>query len=204
MDCFHFLITILKWFTLPEKGEFSETANVPYDFTVLLCKSDGNIRYFELVDEATQMYYLSDFKTSDPQRGLAFMPKRALNVTDCEVARAYKVHPDRIEPISFKVPRKVCLPIIIDIPSIFPFTRIQSDQFQADIYPDTVGDKPSLKADEWFGGKNAAPKLISLEKGFQAGERKDFVTTAVVTNEERDPIKNPQSEKEVCDFLDGY
>jgi coronin-1B/1C/6 len=143
-------------------------------------KGDGNIRYWEVVDEAQYVYPLSEFKTPDPQRGLAFMPKRALNVTDCEIARVYKVHPDRIEPISFTVPRK-------------------SDQFQSDIYPDTVGDKPSLTSEQWFSGKNADPKLISLEKGFQASERKEFVTEAVVTNEVRDPLKNPQSEKEYQD-----
>lgn len=41
--------------------------------------------------------------------------------------------------------------------------------------------------------------MISLDKGFQATERKEFVTDAVVANpEDRDPLKNPQSEKEVC------
>lgn len=35
------------------------------------------------------------------------MPKRALNVNECEIARAYKVKTNIIEPISFTVPRKV-------------------------------------------------------------------------------------------------
>lgn len=39
--------------------------------------------------------------------GMAFMPKRALNVSECEVARAYKVGTTLVEPISFTVPRKV-------------------------------------------------------------------------------------------------
>lgn len=38
---------------------------------------------------------------------MAFMPKRALNVNECEIARAYKVKTNIIEPISFTVPRKV-------------------------------------------------------------------------------------------------
>lgn len=41
------------------------------------------------------------------QLGVAFMPKRALNVNECEIARAYKLTTNMIEPISFKVPRKV-------------------------------------------------------------------------------------------------
>lgn len=70
-------------------------------------KGDGNIRYLEYIDEAPFVYPLSEYKSADPQRGLAFLPKRALAVAECEIGRAYKVHPDRIEPISFRVPRKV-------------------------------------------------------------------------------------------------
>lgn len=106
-------------------------------------KGDGNIRYYEFADEAPYVFYLTQYQSNDPQRGLAFMPKRSLNVGECEVARAYKVTPDRVEPISLKVPRK-------------------SDQFQADIFPDTVSDKPALTAQQWFTGENAKPLLMSL------------------------------------------
>lgn len=67
--------------------------------------SDGNIRYFEF--ENDDLHVLSEFKSSEPQRGMAFLPKRAVNVSDCEIARAYKVGTSLIEPISFTVPRKV-------------------------------------------------------------------------------------------------
>lgn len=43
---------------------------------------------------------------------------------------------------------------------------MQSDLFQEDLYPDTVGPEPSLEADEWFQGKNGEPVLISLKDGF--------------------------------------
>jgi hypothetical protein len=67
----------------------------------------GNIRYYEFVDDDTSLYYLSDYKSSDPQRGIAWLPKRAVNVADVEIARAFKVHVTHVEPISFRVPRKV-------------------------------------------------------------------------------------------------
>lgn len=38
---------------------------------------------------------------------MAFLPRRALNVGECEIARAYKVAGTNIEPIAFVVPRKV-------------------------------------------------------------------------------------------------
>lgn len=75
-------------------------------------KGDGNIRYFEVVQDDPYMFTLSDYKSSEPQRGLVFLPKRALNVRENEIARAYKVTPSSVEPISFTVPRKVTLRII--------------------------------------------------------------------------------------------
>jgi hypothetical protein len=79
------------------------------------------------------------------------------------------------------------------------FGNDQSDQFQADIYPETLGDQPSLTAHEWFTGQNAPPKLINLAGGFVASSRREFVSQVSLasTSDERDPIKNPQSEKEV-------
>jgi hypothetical protein len=70
-------------------------------------KGDGNIRYYEWVEEEKTIHFLSEYKSSDPLRGLCFLPKRSLQTNECEVARIYKVHPTFIEPISFKVPRKV-------------------------------------------------------------------------------------------------
>lgn len=45
---------------------------------------------------------------------------------------------------------------------------LQSDLFQEDLYPDTVGPEPSVEADDWFAGKEGQPILISLKDGFVA------------------------------------
>ena len=42
-------------------------------------KGDGNIRYYELVDEAPFAHPLSEHRTSVAAKGLAFLPKRACN-----------------------------------------------------------------------------------------------------------------------------
>lgn len=68
-------------------------------------KGDGNIRYYEY--DSDSLYPLSEYQSSTPQRGMCFLPRRALNVSECEIARAYKVAGTTIEPISFVVPRKV-------------------------------------------------------------------------------------------------
>lgn len=67
--------------------------------------SDGNIRYYEY--ESDILYPLDEHKSTDPQRGMCFLPRRALNVAECEIARAYKLTASSVEPIAFKVPRKV-------------------------------------------------------------------------------------------------
>lgn len=135
-------------------------------------KGDGNIRYYEIVDEAPYFYYLSEFKSAAPQKGIAFVPKRALNVSECEVARALKLHVNKVEPISFRVPRK-------------------SDIFQDDLYPDTYAGEPSLTLEQWAKGGNADPKTRSLAPGFVQKEKPvDFNPVA-------QKAEAPKSEKEL-------
>lgn len=67
--------------------------------------SDGNIRYYEYENDS--LFALAEYKSSDPQRGMCFLPRRALNVSECEIARAFKVAASSIEAIAFIVPRKV-------------------------------------------------------------------------------------------------
>jgi hypothetical protein len=75
---------------------------------MVLMQGDGNIRFYEMVEnDNSVLYYLEEHKTSEPQRGLAFMPKRGVNVNEIEITRAYKLLNTAVEPISFKVPRKV-------------------------------------------------------------------------------------------------
>jgi WD40 repeat protein len=97
----------------PLKSEFLDTSSgvlMPFYDTdtkmlYLAGKGDGNIRYYEYDND--ELYPLSEYKAIEPQRGMYFLPKRALNVNECEIARAYKVGTTLIEPISFTVPRKV-------------------------------------------------------------------------------------------------
>ncbi|KAI0820244.1 microtubule binding protein [Trametes gibbosa] len=107
-------------------------------------KGDGNIRYYEY--ENDNLFPLAEYKSSEPQRGMCFLPRRGLSVSDCEIARAYKVAASSIEAIAFIVPRK-------------------AESFQSDIYPPAPSAEPALTAAEFFAGKTAPPKLVSLEDG---------------------------------------
>ncbi|NXB00993.1 CORO6 protein, partial [Cnemophilus loriae] len=118
-----------------------------YDIVYLCGKGDSSIRYFEITDEAPYVHYLNTYSSKEPQRGMGFMPKRGLDVSKCEIARFFKLHERKCEPIVMTVPRK-------------------SDLFQDDLYPDTPGPEPALEADEWLSGKDAEPILISLRDGY--------------------------------------
>jgi len=119
---------------------YDEDTNV-----IFLCgKGDSAIRYFEYTPDAPYIHYLSAYSSSDPQRGIGSMPKRGLNISGCEIARFYKLlNSGLCEVISFTVPRKSVL-------------------FQDDLYPDTASDEQAITADQWIGGQDAVPKLISL------------------------------------------
>jgi len=136
-------------------------------------KGDGNIRYYEMVDEAPYFHYLSEFKSASPQRGVCFVPKRALNIAECEIARAIKATPFTCEPISFRVPRK-------------------SDIFQDDIFPDCYAGEATIDADSWSKGNNAEPKTISLANGFVAKKPATEFKPVAVKQED-----GPKNEKEL-------
>lgn len=118
--------------------------------------SDGNIRYFEYAHDKFE--FLSEYKSADPQRGVAFIPKRGINTHDNEVMRAFKTVNDAyIEPISFIVPRR-------------------AEVFQDDIYPPVVGSRPAMSSKEWVDGKDGLPAKIDLSSVY-AGEEPTEIPT---------------------------
>lgn len=127
---------------------------IPYydtdtDVLFLAGKGDGSIRYFEIQDDEPYSFDLSMYRSNNSNKGMCFMPKRGCNVMGCEMARAFKLTQSSdgagvVEPLSFVIPRK-------------------SAVFQKDIFPPTCAGVPSHTADEWMGGSNAAPLLVSLD-----------------------------------------
>ncbi|XP_054986545.1 coronin-6 isoform X4 [Sorex araneus] len=131
----------------------------PDSSIVYLCgKGDSSIRYFEITDEPPFVHYLNTFSSKEPQRGMGFMPKRGLDVSKCEIARFYKLHERKCEPIIMTVPRK-------------------SDLFQDDLYPDTPGPEAALEAEEWLSGQDAEPVLISLRDGYVPPKHRELRVT---------------------------
>lgn len=139
-------------------------------------KGDGNIRYFELVDNEPYIYHISDFKSTDPQRGMCMVPKLGMDTSSCEVVRLLKLENKIVTPISFCVPRR-------------------SDLFQPDIYPDTVAPEPTLTAEEYFAGENKDPIKISMKPGENkyAGKANTFNAEKVEKKAPKAALPKPAS-----------
>ena len=141
-------------------------------------KGDGNIRYYEY--DKDDLYELSQYGSTDPQRGFAVAPKHAVNVRENEVVKSFKtVFDHSIEPISFIVPRR-------------------SELFQADIYPDCPSSEPALSAEEWFGGKEVnGPLLLNMEAIFEGTkpEIRDSKPATVVNDVKKEAEKTKQEEQ---------
>lgn len=147
----------------------------PDTSVVYVCgKGDSSIRYFEITDEPPYIHFLNTFTSKEPQRGMGSMPKRGLEVSKCEIARFYKLHERKCEPIVMTVPRK-------------------SDLFQDDLYPDTAGPEAALEAEEWVSGRDASPILISLREAYVPSKQRDLkVSRRNVLSESR-PAVAPSS-----------
>ena len=119
---------------------FDEDTNMLY----LGGKGDGNIRFYELGEK--ELTQLGEMPSSNPQRGLAMLPKVACDTTVCEVARFMRLESDKVVPISFQCPRKQA-----------------KDEFQADVYPDTFSTSPTMSAADFFGGQTSAPNTMPMQ-----------------------------------------
>ena len=106
-------------------------------------KGDGNVRYYEITDKEPHVFPLSDYRSSVSAKGMAWVPKRGLDVMRNETARLLKLTTNAVEPLQFFVPRK-------------------SEVFQEDLFPDTAAKVPALSAAEWLSGVNKGPVLVSL------------------------------------------
>ena len=112
-------------------GVLMPVYDVDTSMVYLAGRGDGNIRYFEVMTEAPWLSYLNQFVSGTPQRSLAVLPKRGVDVMSCEILRFYKLHGDLVEPISMIVPRK-------------------TDVFQDDIYTETNAPIPALSGNFYF------------------------------------------------------
>jgi len=108
-------------------------------------KGDGSISYYQIGGKK-HYKFISSFRSSEPQKGGCFLPKRALDTGKCEIARYLKLTKNSVIPLSFCVPRKTGATI-----------------FQDDLFPDCFAGVPSATPEEYFEGKNSAKVMMSMD-----------------------------------------
>jgi len=143
------------------ENDMDQAASVLYPFydtdnaiLYLSGKGEGNITYYELVNDDKIAYLLSAYRNPDPQKGGGWVPKRACDVWKCEVARYYKLTMNSVIPISFIVPRKAGAEI-----------------FQEDLYPNAYAGKQALDSDAWLAGENKDPITMSMNPALRQDDK---------------------------------
>ena len=114
-------------------------------------KGDGNIRVFEMLPNKPLFNETIEWKASQPQSGLALLPRSEVDVKECEIAKFLKLTPaagGQVIPLSFFVP------------------RVKS-QFQSDLYPEQWDQRPAGSADDWFSGANPVAKTVDMAAKFK-------------------------------------
>ncbi|XP_067471511.1 coronin-7 isoform X1 [Thunnus thynnus] len=113
---------------------------------ILAGVGDTVVDCFEVSASEPFLSQVSHCLTDVSTRGVAMVPKLALDVMSCEVMRVLQLTDSCIVPISYQVPRKN-----------------SGQEFHADLYPDTVGTTPAMSADEWWQGGNKQVEKVSLQ-----------------------------------------
>uniref|UniRef100_A0A4W6BNK7 Coronin n=1 Tax=Lates calcarifer TaxID=8187 RepID=A0A4W6BNK7_LATCA len=114
---------------------------------VMFCSAQGDtvVDCFEVSSSEPLLSQVSHCITDASTRGVAMVPKLALDVMSCEVMRVLQLTDSCIVPISYHVPRKN-----------------SGQEFHDDLYPDTAGTTPAMSAEEWWQGGNKQVEKVTL------------------------------------------
>lgn len=137
-------------------------------------KGDGGVKYFHLWEDDSVITPLSAYTNSEATKGICMFPKKYMDVRSGEIARFFKMTPNKICKISIHLPR-----------------RTADTEFQEDIYRPTFADEPVIDAAAFFEGKNANPNETDLRGLFDKTE----LTTTASTTEAADSKPAPSPEK---------
>ncbi|GMH60124.1 hypothetical protein TL16_g02980 [Triparma laevis f. inornata] len=133
-------------------GLMTPLFDIDTNLLFLAGKGDTNIRIYEL--SANQLHPVQNLSPGGlPQRSVCFVPKRALDVMDVEVARMLKLTDKGVEQIPFKIPRR------------------DKHKFCEELFPLSAAYESAMDAKSYLEGKNADPVLSSVDPS--AGEKKE-------------------------------
>eukprot|EP01083_Nonionella_stella_P288629 982171_1 len=66
-------------------------------------KGDSTVKYFELTEQEGFCHFLSEFRSANPQKGVAVMPRRGVDTAKAELAVFYRLLKDSVSPVSIQL-----------------------------------------------------------------------------------------------------
>jgi hypothetical protein len=118
--------------------DYAGIANPFYDedskVVFIAGKGESAVSFYQFSTESPNyLDYLHAYKGKEPQKGFSFMPKKVVDVMQCEMMRGVRLTGKTLEYVSFKVPRK-------------------SGTFATDLYPDCRSGVSGLNFEEYWSG----------------------------------------------------
>ncbi|NXN95015.1 CORO7 protein, partial [Rhinopomastus cyanomelas] len=123
-----------------------------------------NVLYcFEAAPAQPALTQVSQCRTEGSTRGLAAVPRLALDVMACEVLRILQLTASALVPISYLVPRK------------------SVQEFHEDLFPDCAGMLPATNAQAWWAGDTQQVRRVSLHPAKRPTET--FTSLAITSTQ---------------------
>ncbi|XP_032559819.1 coronin-7-like isoform X4 [Chiroxiphia lanceolata] len=119
---------------------------------VLAGKGENLLYCFEVTPTQPALTQVTQCRTEGSTRGLAAVPRRALDVMACEVLRVLQLTDTALVPVSYVVPRK------------------SVQDFHEDLFPDCTGNLPATNAQAWWAGNNQQVARVSLHPARRSTE----------------------------------
>ncbi|XP_072337489.1 coronin-7 [Scyliorhinus torazame] len=177
-----------RQFTTPVNTFTLDTAQSPlipmYDadsgLLILAGKGDNVLHCLEVSTSEVTLTQVNQCLTEVKSKGVAMVPKLALDVMSCEVIRLLQLTENSIVPISYNVPRK------------------SLHEFHDDLFPDTIGKTPSMSALDWFNGSDEQVPKFSLHPDKRT--RQSFISSVMPSLQEPSTQlleQAPREEKEM-------
>ncbi|XP_066054556.1 coronin-7 isoform X2 [Chamaea fasciata] len=111
---------------------------------VLAGKGENLLYCFEVAPTQPALTQVTQCRTEGSTRGLAAVPRLALDVMACEVLRVLQLTDTALVPVSYLVPRK------------------SVQEFHEDLFPDCTGMLPATDAQGWWAGESQQVGRVSL------------------------------------------
>ncbi|KAL7715819.1 Coronin [Entamoeba marina] len=109
-------------------------------------RGDSLVKVFEF--DSTNKSYISEItqqNAGESLKGIALVPKRSVNVKECEINKLLRLGQNKISKNGSYVIRRA------------------STRYQDDLYPDTIWVGQNISAEDYLKGENAVPKLHHLK-----------------------------------------